>query len=190
MSTVDALGLVASAVFLVRLLPQPLRLARHGVADGVSALAAFNAVVAAVAWIAYGLWVALPVVWVVSVAALVPCIWQLVLLRHRLTSGDLAAGLALVAALVGASVLGVLGVALGGLVVVTAGPQVRQVYADHDLTGVAPATWWVALVDATTWGLYGLAVADPALLGYFAVLVTASVAVLLRLHRAPVAATT
>ena len=35
MSAVDALAIVASVVFLVRLLPQPLRLARHGVAEGV-----------------------------------------------------------------------------------------------------------------------------------------------------------
>ena len=56
MSSVDALGLLASVVFLVRLLPQPVRLARRPqVVAGVSALAALQAVVAAGAWVAYGL---------------------------------------------------------------------------------------------------------------------------------------
>ena len=84
MSAVDALAIVASVVFLVRLLPQPLRLARHGVAEGVSALAALNAVISALAWVAYGLQAQLPVVWGVSVLALVPGVWQAMLLRRAL----------------------------------------------------------------------------------------------------------
>jgi phosphoglucosamine mutase len=55
MSGTVALGYFASAVFLVRLLPQPIRLARDGRPAGVSALAALNAVVSAFAWTAYGL---------------------------------------------------------------------------------------------------------------------------------------
>ena len=46
------LALVASTVFLVRLLPQPIRLPRSGVATGVSAAPALNAVVSPVACIA------------------------------------------------------------------------------------------------------------------------------------------
>ena len=184
MSAVDLLAIIASGVFLVRLLPQPVRLARHGVPAGVSALASLNAVISAVAWIAYGLHVGLPVVWGVSIAALAPCTWQLVLLRRQVTRVDLGSAALLVGGLVVAGVLGVLGVALGGLVVVTAGPQVRRVFVDHDLSGVAAGTWWVAIVDATTWGLYGLAVRDVALVGYFVVLLAASVIVLARLSRA------
>ena len=55
LSTTDALGLLASGVFLVRLLPQPVRLARTGVASGVSPLAALNSMLTMVAWVAYGL---------------------------------------------------------------------------------------------------------------------------------------
>lgn len=183
MSAVDLLAVVASGVFLVRLLPQPFRLARQGVAAGVSALASLNAVVSAVGWIAYGVHVGLPVVWAVSIAALIPCTWQLVLLRREVTRRDLASAALLVGGLVAAGLLGVLAVALGGMVVVTAGPQVRRVFVDHDLSGVAAATWRVAIVDATTWGLYGLAVRDAALIGYFVVLLAASVAVLARLSR-------
>jgi len=180
-SLTDALAVAASVVFLVRLLPQPIRLARSGVAAGVSSAAALNAVVSAVAWIAYGLVHGLPVVWGVSVLALVPCTWQAVLLRHQVTRRDLAAVAGFVAALLVAAALGVLGVALAGTVLVTAGPQVRRVLREHDLSGVAPATWWVAVVDAVTWGAYGWAVSDAALVGYFFALLAAAVIVLSRL---------
>ena len=181
MSLTDALAVAASVVFLVRLLPQPIRLARSGVAAGVSSAAALNAVVSALAWIAYGLVQGLPVVWGVSVLALVPCTWQAVLLRRQVNRRDLAAVGGFVAALLGAAAMGVLGLALAGTVLVTTGPQVRRVLREHDLSGIAPATWWVALVDAVTWGAYGWAVSDAALIGYFIALLTAATIVLGRL---------
>lgn len=181
MSLTDALAVTASVVFLVRLLPQPIRLARSGVAAGVSSAAALNAVVSALAWIAYGLVQGLPVVWGVSVLALIPCTWQALLLRRQVTRRDLAAVGGFVVALVLAAAMGVLGVALAGTVLVTTGPQVRRVLREHDLSGVAPATWCVAVVDAVTWGAYGWAVSDAALIGYFVALLLAAVVVLSRL---------
>ena len=175
------LALVASTVFLVRLLPQPIRLARSGVATGVSAAAALNAVVSAVAWIAYGTVRGFPVVWGVSVLALLPCTWQALLLRRHVTRRDLISVAAFVAALLAAAALGVLGMALAGSVLVTTGPQVRRVLREHDLSGIAPTTWWVAIVDAVTWGVYGWAVRDDALIGYFLVLLAAAAIVLARL---------
>jgi uncharacterized protein with PQ loop repeat len=177
----DALAIAASVVFLIRLLPQPIRLARSGVADGVAPVSALNAVVSAVAWIAYGLVQGLPVVWGVSVLALIPCTWQAVLLRREVTRRDLAAAGGFVGALVVAAALGVLGLALAGTVLVTTGPQVRRVLRDHDLSGVAPATWWVAIVDAAAWGAYGWVLSDAALIGYFVALTAASIIVLARL---------
>jgi uncharacterized protein with PQ loop repeat len=178
---VDLLAITASVVFLIRLLPQPIRLARSGVAAGVSAAAACNAVVSAVAWIAYGLVQGLPVVWGVSVVALIPCTWQAVLLRRQVSRRDLAAVAGFIAALLAAAAMGVLGLALAGTVLVTTGPQVRRVLREHDLSGIAPATWWVAVVDAVTWGAYGWAVSDAALVGYFIALLAAAVIVLSRL---------
>lgn len=178
---VDLLAITASVVFLIRLLPQPIRLARSGVAAGVSSAAALNACVSALAWIAYGAIQGLPVVWGVSVLALIPCTWQAVLLRRQVARRDLAAVGAFVGALLVAAALGVLGVALAGTVLVTTGPQVRRVLREHDLSGIAPATWWVAVVDAATWGAYGWAVSDAALIGYFVALLAAAVIVLSRL---------
>lgn len=191
-SLVDVLAVTASVVFLIRLLPQPIRLARSGVAAGVSSAAALNACVSALAWIAYGFVQGLPVVWGVSVLALIPSTWQAVLLRKQVTRRDLAAVGGFVAALLVAAALGVLGVALAGTVLVTTGPQIRRVLREHDLSGIAPATWWVAIVDAVTWGAYGWAVSDAALIGYFVALLAAAVVVLTRLAwttRNPVAAT-
>lgn len=181
MSLIGALALLASVVFLVRLLPQPVRLARSGVAAGVSPLAALQAVVSALAWIAYGLVAQLPVVWGVSVLALIPGVWQAVLLRHRVTRRDLAWSGAFAAGLGAAWAAGLLGVALGGTVLVTCGPQLRTVLVEDDLSGVAAATWCLAVVDALTWGLYGAAIGDGALVGYFVVLLTTAVVVLGRL---------
>ena len=181
MSVGSALALFASLIFLVRLLPQPIRLARQGVGSGVSPMAALNAVVAAWAWVAYGLSVGLPVVWGVSILALGPGIWQAVLLRRHVTRRDLAGTGAFIAVLVVAALVGALAAALAVTVLVTAGPQLVRVLAEDDLSGLAPATWWVAIVDATAWGLYGLSVGDVALIGYWVVLFAIAVVVLVRI---------
>ena len=65
------LGLIASGIFLTRLIPQPVQLFRTRDTAGVSPLAALNATIAAVAWLIRGLEQHQPVVWVVSLAALV-----------------------------------------------------------------------------------------------------------------------
>lgn len=183
MTSADLLGLIASAVFLVRLVPQPLRLARTGVADGVSPLSTLNAVIAALAWLVYGLMAGLPIVWVVSAFALVPGVWAVVLMSARVTARDVALAAAWVGALVVAALTGTFAAALGFGVLVTQGPQVLDAMRQDDLDGLAPATWWISLLDAGTWGAYGLAVGDPALLGYAVVLSTSAVVVLVRIDR-------
>ena len=179
--TLEVLAVVASVVFLVRLLPQPLRLARHGVAEGVSPLAALNAVVCAAAWLAYGLVEGVLAVWLTSVFALVPGVWAVLLLRRRTTRNDLLLAGAWVAVVLVSAAVGLLAAALGLGVVVTQGPQVLRALRSHDLRGLAPATWWISIIDATTWGAYGIGLGDAALIGYGAVLLTAAVTVLVRI---------
>lgn len=181
MDATDVLGIVASIVFIARLTPQPVRLARSGVADGVSALSALNALIAAVSWLVYGLVVDDPVVWIVSLVAVVPGLWAVVLLRHRTVPVDLVAAGAWAGVVVAAAVAGFLAAALGVGVVVTQGPQVWRACRDHDLSGLSPATWWLSILDAATWGAYGIAVVDPALIGYAAVLSTSALVVLVRI---------
>ncbi len=157
-------------------------------AAGVSALAALNAVVSAFAWTAYGLIAGLPVVWVVSILALIPGIWQAFLLRRELTRRDLVWASAYVAALSVAYAAGLLGAALAGTVLVTAGPQLYQALTETDLSGLAPNTWRIALLDAASWGLYGLALGDFALLGYFVVLTASAAIILIRIRQTRAAA--
>ncbi len=177
----SVLAVVASGVFLVRLFPQPMCLARSGVAAGVSPLAALNLVVAQSVWTIYGLIASLPAVWIVSILALVPSVWTVVLLRRSVTWRDLAWTTAWMAVIVAAATGGVLGAALAFTVGVTNAPQVARVFTDHDLSGISPVTWWIALLDATTWGAYGIALGDGALIGYAIVLATSAVIVLVRL---------
>jgi uncharacterized protein with PQ loop repeat len=177
-----ALALVASAVFLVRLLPQPVRLARTGHAAGVSALAALTSVLTTLGWLAYGLWARLPVVWGVSVVALVPGIWTVVLLRRETTRMDVAAAGSWLGVQVVAALTGLFAAVLAAGVLVTQGPQVLKSLRESDLSGIAPATWWISLLDAATWGAYGVAIGDAALMGYGVVLSGSAVIVLGRIH--------
>jgi uncharacterized protein with PQ loop repeat len=176
------MALVASAIFLVRLVPQPARVARTGVAAGVSPLAAFNAVVITGAWLAYGLSTHLVVVWAVSVVALVPGVWMVALILRRADWSDVLLCAGLIAVLVGAAAAGLFAAALATGVLVSSGPQVWRAVRERDLRGISPATWWVAVADALAWGAYGLVIDDVALKGYCVVLLACAVTVLVRLR--------
>lgn len=178
MSLATALSIVASGVFFIRLLPQPARLWRTGVTSGVSPIAAANAVTAATAWLAYGLWHGLLAVWLVSVAALVPGVWTVVLLRRAFSGRELLVAAGVATGFGSSAALGVLGAALALGVLTTSGPQVWRAIRDSDLRGIAPATWFVAIADASLWGAYGIVIADLAMVGYAVVLITSAAIVL------------
>jgi len=179
--SVTTLSVLASAVFLLRLLPQPVRLFRSGVAEGVSPMAAYNAVLVAFAWLYYGIEQRLVVVWLVSVLALIPGLWQSALLVRRTRKVDVLGAGAWALALVVAFAVGHFGALLGLGVIVSTGPQVVEVLRSDDVSGVATATWWISILDAALWGLYGVALGDGPLIGYGVILVVCSVVVLVRL---------
>ena len=81
-----------------------------------------------------------------------------------------------------AAALGLLVAVLAVGVLVTQGPQVLRALRESDLRGLAAATWWLSLLDATTWGAYGLAVGDAALVAYGVVLSTSACIVLTRIR--------
>ena len=175
------LGVAAPLVFLVRLLPQPLRLARTGVDDGVSPMAAFNQLLSEGAWLAYGLIQASVSIWLVSAVALFPSGWQAMLLVRRARTVDLVGAVAFGVAIVAAWSFGWLGAVLGASVLVTTGPQVIEALRRDDLSGIAAATWWIAIADAALWGALGWVTDDLALVGYWAVLTVCALTVLARL---------
>lgn len=177
------LGWLATVAFLVRLLPQPLRLVRTGVPNGVSAIAIMNIALTELAWLLYGLMEGLVPVWAVSVPALPLGLWTVVLLRHQITRRDLfVSGLWLGAIGIG-FLTGTLAVILAASVFVNYGPQVLTAVRGEHLEGLAPATWFLALADAGLWGAYGVAVGDPALLGYCVILTLFSLVILWRIWR-------
>ena len=177
----DVLGWVASAVFLTRLVPQPVRLLRTGVPDGVSPVSAMNTFVTDCGWLAYGLMVGLVPVWAVAVASLGPCALMVVLLARRTTARDVVASTAWLAVVLGATAAGALGAVLGISVVVNSGPQVWVAVREHRLDGLSPATWLLAIADASLWGAYGVATGDGALMGYGSVLVASALVILTRI---------
>lgn len=177
------LGWLATVAFLVRLVPQPVRLMRTGVPDGVSPMAVMNIALTELAWLLYGLIEDLVPVWVVSLPALPLGLWTVVLLRDQITRRDLVGSGVWLAAIVLAWFTGLLAVVLAASVLVNYGPQVITAVRGRHLEGLAPATWWLALVDATLWGAYGLAVSDPALLGYCVVLAGSAAVILWRIRR-------
>lgn len=177
------LGWLATVAFLVRLLPQPLRLLRTGVPTGVSPMALMNIAMTELAWLGYGLAEGLPPVWLVSLPAFPLGMWAVILVRRSITRTDLLGSATWLAVIVGSAVAGVLAVALACSVLVNYGPQVYTAVRGHDLQGLAPATWYLALADAALWGAYGYAVHDPALLGYSAVLTLSAAIILTRIAR-------
>lgn len=178
MSPVTALSLLASVIFLIRLIPQPARLWRTGVTAGVSPVAAANAVTSASAWLVYGASRGLLVVWAVSVAALVPGLWTVSLLRREFGRLEVLATGAVAGTFVLSAAVGVFGAALALGVLATAGPQVWRSVRHSDLWGIAPATWFVAIADAVSWGAYGVLIHDGALQGYGVVLFAGAAIVL------------
>jgi uncharacterized protein with PQ loop repeat len=176
-----ALGILATVAFLVRLLPQPIRLMRTGVPDGVSPLMAMNIGLTELAWLVYGLIAGLVPVWAVSLPAFPLAVLTVVLLRRQITRFDLLGACLWLVVISLAWAGGALGAVLGLSVIVQYGPQVWTAVRSDQLDGISPAMWKLAFVDALTWGAYGLAVGDPALLGYTVMLSTASAIILVRL---------
>jgi uncharacterized protein with PQ loop repeat len=177
------LGWLATVAFLVRLLPQPLRLIRTGVPDGVSCIAAMNIALTELAWLLYGLIEGLVPVWVVSVPALPLGAWTVVLLRRQITRRDLLVSGSWFAVIVLGFVTGTLAVILAASVLVNYGPQVLTAIRGHHLEGLAPVTWFLAFADAGLWGAYAVAVGDPALLGYCVILTACAATILWRIWR-------
>ena len=175
-------AILASGAFLVRLVPQPLKLARTGCVAGVSTTAALNATVAAMVWTLHGITHHQPVVTWVSLASLVPCAWTVALLWRVISARDLAWAAGWLAVALGSWATPFAALVLSATVVVTNGPQVAAALRQDDLDGLAPGTWWWMVADGATWSAYGTLLADPALVGYGIACIAMGATVLRRLH--------
>ena len=174
MNTSTVLAIAASAVYLVRLVPQPYKAWRTGVLSGVSPMAAINGTVSDAAWLIYGVVVALPAVWATQTIALALGLWLCAALRRTTRRGDICVGTLWALTLLIGAATGLIVAVLAFGCLVNYAPSVWAVLRTDDLRGVAVGTWLLALADAALWGTYGSVVGDPALVAYgFALTATA-----------------
>ena len=177
-------GWLGGLIFVLRLVPQPLRLWRTGVRDGVSWLATVNGIVSTSGWLAYGVLVERPVLWVPSIVALVPEVVTLVLLGVRPPDRRqfvmFLGWFILVALAYPVGGVAALGGMIGLGVVVGVTPAVVTALRNDNLEGIARRTWQIALLDAALWGAYGFGTAEPLTAFYGIVLGTGASIILYR----------
>lgn len=176
------LAFVASAVFLARLMPQPLRTLRTGHVEGVSAVAAMNSLIADAAWLLYGVTGRVLAVTLVSVPALVVSGWTCFLLRRAVRRSDALVSSLWLAAVAVCAWAGVMTVVLSLTVMVCCGPAVWSAFRTPHPTGLSRWTWWLAVADAASWGSYALLIGDRPLEMYGTVMSVTAAAMLIRLR--------
>lgn len=176
------LAFVASAVFLARLMPQPLRTLRTGHVEGVSAVAAMNSLIADAAWLLYGVTGRVLAVTLVSVPALLASGWTSFLLRRAVRRSDTLLSSLWLTAVVICAWTGVMTVVLSLTVVVCCGPAVWSAFRTARPDGLSRWTWWLAVADAASWGSYALLIGDRPLEMYGTVMSVTAAAMLIRLR--------
>jgi uncharacterized protein with PQ loop repeat len=149
-----ALGFVGAALAFARYLPQLLRLHRTQQAHGVSLASLGAGAVSGLGWASYSLQEDVHSVTVASIAAV--CIYTACLVQAKSLSRGRIGPIPLLWAggLVGVQlVLGTvaLGLALAASAVVTGLPQLREVLARVDLSGVSSLTWGLAVIEGALW---------------------------------------
>lgn len=185
---VDVLGAATVVLALMFALPQLVRLIRTGSAAGLSLTALGNSSVSAVAWLGYALHVG--DVWVLtSTLVYSPMLAITAFLAWRAGADRTAPWLPLLyAGVLGSAVAldlltgtAVFALVLGCSTLWTVGPALYSVWTTHDVSGVAPMTWWVLMTEGFVFLAYGIAADRLATLVYAVVCLIGSTGVLSRL---------
>lgn len=192
---VTATGVLTTLLAVGYGVPQWLKVRRDGNVAGVSLAGISCAIVSAVAWVLYGVW--LQDLWVVLTSGVaIPGLTAalVVLLRHRASRegmwmvGAWTASLLLAAAVVPWSQLPLV-LLLGCSILWYVGPAVWTAYRSDDVSGIAPGAWYLLLVEAGVCTVYGLLADVPAYVVYAVIAAVGAGLVLLRLARQPRCAT-
>ena len=182
-------GLVATAVTFVQLVPQIVRLVRTGRTEGVSPSWAALGMTINLGWLAYLVaqqyWVAIPSV-VAAIASFGLALWLL----HR-NGGEVRTGLLMSAATAVACVAiqlaagwTVLGTVLGMSNGLYLGPSVVAAWRTHVPAGVSPLSWGLTVLEGLKWGFYGVLVESGPIVVYGSTAILLAGMVLLRLWMA------
>ncbi|MGH8874809.1 MAG: hypothetical protein ACRDVM_06100 [Acidimicrobiia bacterium] len=179
---------VATALTVAMLLPQLVKLARTGQAEGVSATWAAFGAVTNLAWTAYvasqGLWAAAPSTALVSVLYLVVLFLIVRTGRGagRVTAPAAAAWVMAMAAVLASGGWAGLGLLLGLSYGVQVTPSLWTAYRTWAPRAIAPGTWAIGAIEAVPWGYYGWFHGDRALVLFGFVGLAASVLMLARYY--------
>lgn len=179
-------GVVATAVTFVHVVPQIVRLIRTGRVEGVSSAWAAVALVLNFGWMAYviaeELWITIP-----SILVAIVSFGTALYLMYR-NGADVRPGV-LMSAAVGVASVGIQLVAgwtvLGTVLALSnglyLGPSVFAAWRSHIPVGVSPLTWALAVCEGLLWGFYGVVVAAGPIIVFGATEAGLAALVLLRL---------
>lgn len=149
----------ATAIGIVRALPQLARLLRTSDAHGVSPDTAATTSIVSIAWVLYGVLTAQPAVAIASGASAVmfAAVTMIALRLGRSIRELRAAPIWLVALSLAVAIGGVrgLGVLLPVSVLVANTPQLIVAWKESDVSGLSLGTWLLSTLEAMLWGVYG-----------------------------------
>lgn len=182
----NLVGIVATAVTFMQILPQIVRLIRTGHTEGVSPAWAAGGATINLGWLAYVIegrfWVTIPSI----IVAVVSFVLALYLLYRNgagigaglLMSGAIALACVMIQQVAGWTVLGtVLGLSNG----LYLGPSVVAAWRSHTPVGVSPWTWMLTVLEGLKWGFYGVLVEAVPIMVYGSTAILLALLVLLRL---------
>lgn len=176
----------AVVIALAHPVPQVVRVLRTRSVAGVSGSTTWLGFAVNLAWVSYGVARGLLPVAVLSTAYVVGYGVVGVLLVGRGNRRGIGTGVLAGSVLVGLVLLGgwgVLGTVLALAVLPQFLPQVVEAWRADDLTGLAPGTYLLGIVDGVVWGSFGVVAGDRPLVLYGVVMCSVAIAVLVPRHR-------
>ena len=179
-------GVVATAVTFVQILPQIARLLRIGRTEGVSPVWAAIGTTVNIGWIAYvvaeELWVTIPAV-LAGAGSYGVVLYLLYRNDAGVRTGLLLSAVVAVACVVVQLVAGwtVLGTVLGLSNGLYLGPSVVAAWRSHVPVGVSPLSWVLVALEGLLWGLFGVLVEASPVVVYGVTATLLAALVLLRL---------
>ncbi len=182
----NLVGIVATAVTFVQIVPQIVRLIRTGRTEGVSPAWAAGGATINLGWLAYVIegrfWVTIPSI-IVAVVSFLLALFLLYRNGARIRAGLLMSGAIAVASVVIQQAAGwtVLGTVLGLSNGLYLGPSVVAAWRSHTPVGVSPWTWLLTVLEGLKWGFYGVLVEAVPIMVYGSTAILLALLVLLRL---------